>query len=50
MANLILRDHGISISFPIGPKADIGEYTIFIRILSQDILKQNINSGNRGNS
>ena len=40
MANLLFRDHGTYVPFPIGPKADIEEYTIFIRILSQDILKK----------
>lgn len=40
MANLIFREHGTFVPFPIGRKADNGEYTIFIRILSQDILKE----------
>lgn len=40
MANLIFREHGTFVPFPIGRKADNGEYTIFIRILSQDILKK----------
>jgi hypothetical protein len=45
MANLIFREHGTYVPFPIGHKADNGEYTIFIRILSQDILKKSSIAG-----